>query len=49
MSASFPASKLLGVDDKIGSLEAGKDADILIVDECYDIVDTFVKGKKIER
>ena len=42
-------AKLLGVDDKIGSLEAGKDADILIVDEGYNIVDTFVKGKKIER
>ena len=42
-------AKLLGVDDKIGSLETGKDADILIVDEGYNIVDTFVKGKKIER
>ena len=42
-------AKLLGVDDKIGSLEAGKDVDILIVDEGYNIVDTFVKGKKIER
>ena len=26
-----------------------EDADILIVDEGYNIVDTFVKGKKIER
>lgn len=42
-------ARLIGADDRIGSLEQGKDGDVLILDEQYNIVDTFVKGKKIER
>lgn len=43
---SNPA-KMLGVDDRIGSLEAGKDGDVVILDSEYSVVDTFVKGRKI--
>ena len=32
----------------IGSLDAGKDADVVILDKEYSVVNTFVKGKKIE-
>lgn len=41
-----PAS-MLGVYDRIGSLDAGKDADVVILDGSYSVVDTFVKGRKI--
>lgn len=41
-------AKMLGVWGKIGSLEPGKDADVLIMDEEYQIIDTFVKGRKID-
>lgn len=45
---SNPA-KMLGVYDRIGSLDVGKDGDVVILDEEYSVVDTYVKGKKIER
>lgn len=40
---------MLGVQDHIGSLAPGKDADILIMDQEYQIIDTFVKGRKIDK
>ncbi|MGN0205464.1 MAG: N-acetylglucosamine-6-phosphate deacetylase [Coprococcus sp.] len=40
---------MLGVQDRIGSLAPGKDADILIMDKEYRIIDTFVKGRKIDK
>ena len=40
---------MLGVQDQIGSLAPGKDADILIMDQKYQIIDTYVKGRKINR
>ena len=41
-------ARMLGVYDRIGSLDAGKDADVVILDKEYSVVNTFVKGKKIE-
>ncbi len=41
-------AKMLGVDDRIGSLETGKDGDVVILDQTYSVVDTFVKGRKIQ-
>ena len=41
-------AKMLGVYDRIGSLETGKDADVVILDKDYSVVNTFVKGRKIE-
>ena len=40
---------LIGEEKRIGSLEVGKDADILILDDNYEIEATFVKGNKIEK
>ena len=37
------------VFDKKGSLEDGKDADIVLLDEENNIADVFVGGKYIER
>ena len=40
---------LIGAEKQIGSLEVGKDADILILDDDYNIETTFVKGIKIDK
>lgn len=42
-------AKMLGVSDRIGSLDVGKDGDVVILDASYCVVDTFVKGRKIHR
>lgn len=44
---SNPA-RMLGAVERIGSLETGKDADVVILDPAYSVVDTFVKGRKIQ-
>ena len=40
-------AKLIGVYDKIGSLNPGKDADFLILDAENSVKSTYVKGKKV--
>ena len=42
-------ARLIGADKKIGSLTPGKDADVVILDESYNVKDTFVKGVRIIR
>ena len=42
-------ARIIGEEDRIGSLEPGKDGDIVILDQKYNIKDTFVKGNKIQR
>ncbi len=42
-------ARMLGVWDRIGSIDPGKDADLLIMTKDYQIRDTFVKGKQIVR
>lgn len=42
-------AKLIHAEEHIGSLEVGKDADILILDDDNNVETTFVKGKKIEK
>jgi len=37
-------AKLLGIDDRKGSLETGKDADIVLLDDDYSVYATFVEG-----
>ena len=45
---SLTPSQILGVDSRKGSLEQGKDADILVVDrDTFDIKAVFVKGDRI--
>lgn len=38
-------AKLLGIEDKKGSLEAGKDADIVIFDKNFDVKVTLIRGR----
>lgn len=42
--ASLNPAKNLGVDDKLGSIEVGKNASFVVVDENYDVVCTIRDG-----
>ena len=42
-------ARIMGVDDKKGSLEKGKDADVVIFDEAINIQMTMIKGQVIYR
>lgn len=42
-------ARLLGVYNRIGSLEAGKEADAVILNPDITVCDTFVRGKRIKR
>ena len=43
--SSLNAARFLSIDNKKGSLMIGKDADILIIDKNYQVIQTFVEGK----
>ncbi|MCF0136586.1 MAG: N-acetylglucosamine-6-phosphate deacetylase [Lachnospiraceae bacterium] len=45
--ASLNSARSIRVDDRKGSLEVGKDADILIADNDFEIINTFVGGHKV--
>ena len=46
---SLTPAEVLGVDSRKGSLESGKDADILVIDrDTFDIKAVFVKGHRVE-
>lgn len=44
-AASLNPAKAIGVDDRKGSLDAGKDADIIVTDRDFNIVKTIIGGK----
>ncbi|MBR2040745.1 MAG: N-acetylglucosamine-6-phosphate deacetylase [Clostridia bacterium] len=44
-AASLNPAKAIGVDDRKGSLEKGKDADIIITDRDFNIKKTIIGGK----
>jgi len=44
-AASLNPAKAIGVDDRKGSLDEGKDADIIITDSDFNIVKTIIGGK----
>ncbi len=44
-AVSLNPARMLGVDSKIGSLEKGKQADIVIADEDFNIIKVFKNGK----
>jgi len=43
--ASLSPAKVLGIEDRKGSIKQGKDADIIIFDEDFNIYTTIVEGK----
>ena len=44
-SCTINPAKCLGIDDRKGSIVAGKDADIVVLDADYSVVQTYCKGK----
>lgn len=46
MGSLLPA-KLLGIDNVLGSLEKGKFADIVVLDELFSVRAVFVEGEKV--
>ena len=47
--ATINPAKVVGVDDKKGSLEHGKDADFVILDRDLNVCSTIVRGKIVHR
>ena len=46
-AASLAPARSIEVDDRKGSLEVGKDADILLADADFEIIKTFVGGNQV--
>lgn len=44
--ASLTPAVVLGIDDRTGSIEVGKDADLVVMDQNYKVLHTFVQGKR---
>ena len=47
--ASLIPAVVIGVDDRKGSLEPGKDADLVVIDEEVEVYMTMVKGQEVYR
>lgn len=43
--ASYNPAKLLGVSKSKGTIEVGKDADLVVLDENYDVLLTIIEGR----
>ena len=43
MTSENPA-KYIGIYDKKGSLEKGKDGDIVVIDDEWNLIDVYVRG-----
>lgn len=48
-AVSATPARLLGMDDRIGSLEPGKNADLVVLDEVFDLVGVMRKGEWVVR
>ena len=49
LMASLNPARILGIDSKKGSLETGKDGDMILVDDNFTILATFVEGEMVYR
>ncbi len=43
---SLNAAKMLGIDTRVGSIEKGKDADFILMNENYEICEVYINGRK---
>lgn len=46
MASAIPA-EYLGIGDKLGYIKAGRQASFAVVDECFHLTDTFIRGNHI--
>ncbi|MFJ6603043.1 N-acetylglucosamine-6-phosphate deacetylase [Streptomyces lydicus] len=46
---SATPARLLGIDDRVGSLEVGKDADLVVLDAAWDVVGVMRRGEWLVR
>ena len=44
---SLNCAKMLGIDDKVGSIKEGKNADFLILNDKYEIEEVYINGEKV--
>jgi N-acetylglucosamine-6-phosphate deacetylase len=43
--ASLNPARLLGIDDKVGSIEPGKKANLIIIDDTVRVKSVFLEGE----
>jgi len=48
-AVSLNPARLLGLDHRLGRIKAGYDADMVVLSDTYDVVETFCKGVKSAR
>ena len=44
---SLNSAKMLGIDDEVGSIKEGKNADFLILNDKYEIEEVYINGEKV--
>ena len=49
MMATTNPARAIGIEDKKGSIELGKDADLAILDEKLNVCSTVVRGKVLPK
>jgi N-acetylglucosamine-6-phosphate deacetylase len=49
MMATINPAKVIGVENRKGSIEPGKDTDLVILDEKLNVYSTIVKGQMLNR
>lgn len=40
-------AKMLGIESRKGSIQAGKDADFVVLEDNYDVIATYARGQKV--
>ena len=46
-SCTINPARCLGVDDRKGKIVAGYDADLVVLDRDYEVVQTYCRGKEM--